>query len=690
MFSSKFNIGVLKHPGYNIGGGIGEAALIGAAFGGAKSLATGDDVLEGALLGGITGGAMSGITGAMFGKEALTGATGTVAKDAVTGQTLASSIPGTTGVGAFTNAINSGATVADDVLAASINQASQTANAGLTGLGGMQNVGLTQGAGLKAMEQAAQQQALANTGQAALSSGLSSQTPQGLAALNAAAPAADRNTFEMIRDYAGAKPGSTTAKALDFAADNPVLTSAGLGGTYGLLQPPKPPKFDIPKEEKSKLAGFDPDNFTPYEPATPNPYYKAQYAAEGGTMQSYAQGGITALAQGGMGGNMGYPQGRLDRTYYATPSQMPISAQEVNSTYETPTEPNMGSPLKMAEGGVASYAPGGQVYYDPQKGQYYTQGTGVARQPMGMNGYNPADDTRHYINADGRPVDGDVGGKLGGSMLDSNFKPSEARPEVYQQVQQAQQTPMTDFNPNSAVVAAQSVASPSYDAMMQGVAPQDFNRVFSQVMNQNLAPQVPQEVVKKAQGGIAGYAGGGIPQARNLSELGNMPGALPRDSSPTGNMSYINGGSGWAADYYAKKPAPVPAVPAAPTTFLSPDFQTSQATPNMYQPQYEQYASGGIAGYSLGGYAAGGNPRLLKGPGDGMSDNIPATIGGRQPARLADGEFVVPADVVSHLGNGSTDAGAKHLYKMMDKVRTARTGKKAQGKQIKPEKFMPR
>jgi hypothetical protein len=103
-----------------------------------------------------------------------------------------------------------------------------------------------------------------------------------------------------------------------------------------------------------------------------------------------------------------------------------------------------------------------------------------------------------------------------------------------------------------------------------------------------------------------------------------------------------------------------------------------------------EFASGGIAGYNLGGYAAGGNPRLLKGPGDGMSDNIPAVIGNKQPARLADGEFVVPADVVSHLGNGSTDAGAKHLYAMMDKVRTARTGKKAQGKQIKPEKFMPR
>jgi len=99
-------------------------------------------------------------------------------------------------------------------------------------------------------------------------------------------------------------------------------------------------------------------------------------------------------------------------------------------------------------------------------------------------------------------------------------------------------------------------------------------------------------------------------------------------------------------------------------------------------------AGGGIT--SLGGYAAGGNPRLLRGPGDGMSDNIPATIAGKQPARLADGEFVIPADVVSHLGNGSTEAGAKKLHKMMNDVRKARTGNPKQGKQINPNKFMPK
>lgn len=82
-------------------------------------------------------------------------------------------------------------------------------------------------------------------------------------------------------------------------------------------------------------------------------------------------------------------------------------------------------------------------------------------------------------------------------------------------------------------------------------------------------------------------------------------------------------------------------------------------------------------------------PRFINGAGDGMSDSVPATIDGKQPARLADGEFVIPADVVSHLGNGSTKAGAKQLYSMMDRVRQARTGTKQQGKEIKPSKYMP-
>lgn len=98
----------------------------------------------------------------------------------------------------------------------------------------------------------------------------------------------------------------------------------------------------------------------------------------------------------------------------------------------------------------------------------------------------------------------------------------------------------------------------------------------------------------------------------------------------------------------------------------------------------------GLAGLKLGGVTSNKPVEgYLDGPGDGMSDSIKATIDGHQPARLADGEFVIPADVVSHLGNGSSKAGAKMLYAMMDRIRHARTGNKKQGKQIDAKKYLP-
>jgi len=101
-------------------------------------------------------------------------------------------------------------------------------------------------------------------------------------------------------------------------------------------------------------------------------------------------------------------------------------------------------------------------------------------------------------------------------------------------------------------------------------------------------------------------------------------------------------------------------------------------------------ATGGMSSYNLGGYSDGG--RLLKGPGDGVSDSIPASIGDKQPARLADGEFVVPARIVSELGNGSTEAGARKLYQMMDRVQKARgktTGKGKVAANSRSDKYLP-
>jgi hypothetical protein len=137
-----------------------------------------------------------------------------------------------------------------------------------------------------------------------------------------------------------------------------------------------------------------------------------------------------------------------------------------------------------------------------------------------------------------------------------------------------------------------------------------------------------------------------------------------------------------------------PAAVAAATGTNEADIQAAynaalgsankQESVNQYRPageedySYMQFAEGGMA-----------KGRYLQGGTDGMADEIPAQIGQDQPAALSHGEFVVPADVVSHLGNGNSDAGAKKLYQMMDKIRMARTGNKKQGKRINPDNFMP-
>ena len=150
-------------------------------------------------------------------------------------------------------------------------------------------------------------------------------------------------------------------------------------------------------------------------------------------------------------------------------------------------------------------------------------------------------------------------------------------------------------------------------------------------------------------------------------------------------------------------------VPNRATIEGAPQYQTPEqrlglaktnaldSTPDFYAMMNKKlaeqggYAGGGdINAYSLGGYSDGG--RLLRGPGDGVSDSIPASIGDRQPARLADGEFVVPARIVSELGNGSTEAGAKRLYAMMDRVQKARTRTMGKGKvavNSKADKYLP-
>ena len=142
-------------------------------------------------------------------------------------------------------------------------------------------------------------------------------------------------------------------------------------------------------------------------------------------------------------------------------------------------------------------------------------------------------------------------------------------------------------------------------------------------------------------------------------------------------------GQQYAYSANAVNPTPTPDPYGRERRYFNPAYTARAADGGLM-------ADGGISEYNLGGYSDGG--RLLRGPGDGVSDSIPATIGHKQPARLADGEFVVPARIVSELGNGSTEAGARRLYDMMDRIQKARSktvGKNSIAANSKAEKYLP-
>lgn len=186
-------------------------------------------------------------------------------------------------------------------------------------------------------------------------------------------------------------------------------------------------------------------------------------------------------------------------------------------------------------------------------------------------------------------------------------------------------------------------------------------------------------------GGYAGYKGG-IPQYTATRTMNAIPQSI---QSATGQPR--RPGSGGITYFSPMQYTPVAAAPTAIEPTVTPPV-TPPATVTKEDGTVVpaaagglMYGSGGIA--NLGGYSDGG--QLLRGPGDGVSDDIPATIGGRQPARLADGEFVVPARIVSELGNGSTDAGARKLYAMMDRIKNTRAKAKNIAANTKADKHLP-
>ena len=204
---------------------------------------------------------------------------------------------------------------------------------------------------------------------------------------------------------------------------------------------------------------------------------------------------------------------------------------------------------------------------------------------------------------------------------------------------------------------------------------------------------------------LANLARGTIPPAKSMATAAStqVPYYTPSGEDVSGIANLLSKQTELVSE--ASRRLPVGMTPAqrgvtsalqdAPNDMVARLLNTGIFTPEtaaqFYQSRYPGLTAEQVqAAMGQYGYAQGGNVNgyYLGGPTDGMADQIPATIDNRQPAALSDGEFVIPADVVSHLGNGNSNSGAEQLYGMMDRIRKARTGSAEQGKQINPNKFL--
>lgn len=187
-------------------------------------------------------------------------------------------------------------------------------------------------------------------------------------------------------------------------------------------------------------------------------------------------------------------------------------------------------------------------------------------------------------------------------------------------------------------------------------------------------------------GGLGGNASWAQPNIQKTGYQGGIPSYTGVREQVPGTYDPTRRPGSRGQEYFTQQQFVSPTNAATAQATASQQAAEAEARNKAREAEYkaaqkQSYATGGIANLARGTY--------LNGATDGMADKIPASIDGKQPAKLSHGEFVVPADVVSHLGNGNSEAGAQRLYDMMDKVRTARTGTKKQGKQINPNKFMP-
>jgi hypothetical protein len=501
---------------------------------------------------------------------------------------------------------------------------------------------------------------------------------------------------QLISNAGGAAPPPSTlenafTKAMDWVKDNKMTTlSMGMNAAK-LFGKDKGDGSDNNKYSgvlsKYKMS----DDFQGRQADPADYQYTPKRYAEGGIMQAYAGGGPVEMMSNAnaIGANTGYPMADINKGAYATPYQQPISRNVIGGVSDTGVNPMTGE-MRFAEGGVTGQGNidlsiplniggggggGGGSSYGDGSGAGYSGGYAPSNGGFGSGMLAPAvQPSRQFAGGNNQGLGGLAGLANGIMGLFGNLNGR--------------------------------AQTPSYEQYLAGRGPmqQDVQLTRDQwEQSQARSQHIPQrQMMFKEGGSVASYKDGGK-AAMDYYERMTKPkegfsgksdpgsryaGEVMFDTDPdTRSLDPVTAAMVRQAKVNKRANMQLPGVkrptPMGQINMVPANMKKGDESPNTVDA-----AQGGIMG--LGGYAAGGNPRLLKGPGDGMSDNIPATISGKQPARLADGEFVVPADVVSHLGNGSTEAGAKKLHQMMTNVRKARTGNPKQGKQINPNKYMPK
>jgi hypothetical protein len=450
-------------------------------------------------------------------------------------------------------------------------------------------------------------------------------------------------------------------------------------------------------------TAYDSNPFGPERTYFKPRYFKPAYAG-GGSIEAMSDANA-------IGANTGYPMADINKGAYATPYQTPISRNVLSGAADTGVNPMTGE-MAFDEGGIvpSTTGQGGKFEYDPLNYMFKkiedmpSDNQVKANQPA-----EPLPTGSGYMANQGNQTPGTRA--LPTSMVEGGGKitpmavPSLALSKIGDAAQMGLgylAFKMSKPNPNpDAVQVSEGLTfkdSPNFtqveSALGDTQAKADANNA-QQAQAISAALSALHGVGPSGSGTSAGFGAPGATSG-NAGAMGFGPAGMASQSvggigagGATGGGATGGGGGGGAPG------APGLGVSSGGGYGISASMGGTAGVGGTAGAAAGAARGGLMAAYSNGGshlgdYSDGG--RLLRGPGDGVSDSIPAMIGKKQPARLADGEFVVPARIVSELGNGSTEAGARKLYAMMDRIQKARgktVGKGKVAKNSRAERFLP-